>query len=131
MSVTFCPATPIVHPTYGPMMHHHDVGPHLNLSNTNAAPLLHCLDLVNREDDGEEPDWIGSLPLDDFRGRLLIALAVAPEDPGRPTTLEQRTGGAVIIEGGRPAGYLQHRLRQLLDIADAAQAAGHSHIGWH
>lgn len=70
-------------------------------------------------------DAYGQLPAADFRARVLLALGLAPVDPGRP---DVRLGRTVLV--GRPAGYLQRRLRDLYELADWCAARGRD-VAWH
>ncbi|MDJ0465004.1 hypothetical protein [Streptomyces sp. H27-C3] len=70
-------------------------------------------------------DACGELPAEDFRGRVLTALGLAPEDPGRP---DIRLGRTLLL--GRPAGYLQRRLTELHALADWCAAHGRD-VAWH
>ncbi|WP_282795761.1 hypothetical protein [Streptomyces sp. CC224B] len=70
-------------------------------------------------------DSYGELAADDFRGRVLTALGLAPDDPGRPDVQLGRT-----LLFGRPAGYLQRRLRELHALADWCAAHGRD-VAWH
>jgi hypothetical protein len=84
--------------------------PEINVSNTNAVLLLHALGYGDLREDGE---LFGDAAPEDFRGRVLTALALAPVDEGVPS---YQVGN--WIEGGRQPGYLQDRLAQLLEVAD-------------
>ncbi|WP_435058500.1 hypothetical protein [Streptomyces sp. bgisy060] len=70
-------------------------------------------------------DAYGELAADAFRGRVLTALGLAPDDPGRP---DVRLGRTLLL--GRPAGYLQRRLRELYDLADWCAAHGRD-VAWY
>lgn len=70
-------------------------------------------------------DAHGELAADDFRGRVLTALGLAPVDPGRP---DVQLGRTLLV--GRPAGYLQRRLRELHALADWCSAHGRD-VAWH
>jgi hypothetical protein len=71
----------------------------------------------------EEEAW-GQLPADHFLGRVLVALAVAPQDPGVPWTHSGRHHG-----GGRAAGHLQRRLLELHDLAQWCARNGRA-VAW-
>jgi hypothetical protein len=88
----------------------------VNMSNSNAATVCAALGL-----DLNELDWCGTLPAEDFLGRILVALAVSPVDAGVPVH-EVPGPGARFIECGRPEGYTQQRLGQLRELADWAVA---------
>ncbi len=92
--------------------------PEVNLSNLNAAEVFPLLG-ISLSDEG----WCGSLPAEDFKGRVLVALALAPEDLGRaaePTVMF----GLVGTIAAREAGYVQSRLAKMLEVADYALAGG-------
>jgi hypothetical protein len=90
-------------------------------SNTDPAPTL-CA--AAREADGlpgtvPDPAVLpcaagdaGQIPAEDFLGRVLVALALTPEDAGVDGYWSGRTH-----MGGRRAGYLQRRLVELHDLA--------------
>lgn len=95
--------------------------PSVNMSNANAATVFESLGL------SLAPDYCGSLPAEDFLGRVLMAEAVAPEDAGVPAmTTMSLEGGATMIDCGRPEGYTQTRLAQLRQVAEFAQERGAS-----
>jgi hypothetical protein len=106
--------------------------PEVNVSNSNARLLLEALGLPF-------VDGCGSLGADDFLGRVLTALAVAPQDagvpahrlvPGESTIFGPVVeGGATFIDCGRSEGYLQERLLQLEEVATAALLAGRE-VSW-
>ena len=90
----------------------------INVSSANAVVLCDALG-INLAEEG----WCGSLPAEDFLGRVLVALAVQPSDEGIPTH-EVPTGGVRWIECGRRPGYIQDRLAQLHELAEWAVAHG-------
>ncbi|MEU5900416.1 hypothetical protein [Streptomyces venezuelae] len=67
----------------------------------------------------------GQLAADDFRGRVLTALGLAPDDPGTP---DLRLGRTQLL--GRPGGYLQRRLRELHTLADWCTTHNRN-VTWH
>lgn len=79
----------------------------------------------------EDGDMWGSATAADFLGRVLLAEAISPTDEGTPARRalpgEQVgpflavEGGAVLHDGGRPAGYLQDVLRRLRALAEVAR----------
>lgn len=87
--------------------------PSVNISNVNAVTVL---DTLGVNIDGEE--LCGGLPAEDFLGRVLTALAIAPESPEIPSYAVSPN----VIACGRPAGYLQDRLRGLHEVAEFALA---------
>ena len=93
----------------------------VNMSNRNARPVLESLGI-----EGDDL-WCGSMDAQEFLGRVLMALAVAPTDEGLP---EHEWEGASefgfgrFIDAGREPGYLQARLERLHEVAAAAVADG-------
>lgn len=80
----------------------------INMSNTNAAMICEALGL------SLAPDYCGDMPAEAFLGRVLLALAICPEDDGMPSYEHTVVGtGPRVIEGSRRSGYLQERLQQL------------------
>lgn len=89
----------------------------VNVSNTNARDILEVLGY-------EQDELCGSATSDDFMGRILIALAIAPESAERVTEVSRSNYGSTIINCGRDAGYIQDRLTDLLDVVSDASNAG-------
>ena len=102
-----------------------DVDPQLQVSNTNGLRLLESLGLSTPE----EPQYFGTVSAEDFLGRTLIALALEPTDEGIPLVDSITSGGARLIECGRPVGYLQQKLEMLRDVITFAQKHN-SNISW-
>lgn len=94
--------------------------PSLNMANGNAAEVLHALGCTSEE------VYCGGTAFgaEDFRDRVVVALVLADADPGRPASTTSSPGGATFVECGVPAGYLQDRLSELLEVADFAVAHG-------
>ena len=93
--------------------------PEVQMSNLNASEVFPLLGI-----DLEESYWCGSMSADDFKGRVLLALALAPEDMGREA---EPMGHAVLgigIRAPREVGYTQARLAKMLEVADLALARG-------
>ena len=89
----------------------------VNMSNSNAHNVCQALGI------DLEPEWCGSMSADDFLGRVLLALAISPEDEGMPSyELPREPGRVRWIEAARRPGYLQERLGQLRELADWAVA---------
>lgn len=88
----------------------------INMANRNAALVSDALGHLF-----DEFEWWGEMPASDFLGRVLMALAIAPDDEGMPA-YEVPTGGAQFIEGARRPGYLQDRLIELKALAEWAVA---------
>jgi hypothetical protein len=93
----------------------------VNMCNRNAA---HVLDTLGVDTSGE---LAGELAGDELRGRVLLALGLAPADEGRDAQAHDEAGR--FIEGARHPGYLQERLEQLRDLAEHCQACGYM-IAW-
>lgn len=89
---------------------HDNSGPDLNVAEHTAALLPRALGYSEDVDAGE---CSGDADSAEFLGRILTALAIAPDDPGIPW---HRTTPR-FVECGRVPGYLQEQLRVLHDIA--------------
>jgi hypothetical protein len=90
--------------------HEEHESPSVNVTDSNAA-LLH--DTLGYH--GPDDDLIaGTAGADEFAGRVLTALALAPADAGTPW----HEPTPRFIECGRRPGYLQHRLRELQELAE-------------
>lgn len=86
----------------------------VNVSNSNAAFLLQALGLPTSD------ELCGETTGEDFLGRVLLATGPNPADEGVPAlNLDPR-----VIDMGRRPGYLQERLEQLADVAQAARTRG-------
>lgn len=124
---------------YGPMLSEvqsQGVAPEVNVSNINARDLLDVLGI-----EVVDGDLWGTLSAEDFEGRVLMALAVAPVSAERLTE-EAKAGqvtfgpngvgidpsgeakGATFILCGRPEGYVQERLESLREVAAFAREHG-------
>lgn len=121
MSVTFSAATRTFHPEFNADV----LSPipaasalQVNVSSANAVVLCGSLGI-----DLEFEGWCGSLPAQDFLGRVLLALAIEPADEGIPSH-ELPTGGVRWVECGRRPGYIQERLLQLHELAEWAAENG-------
>lgn len=93
--------------------------PEVQMSNLNASEVFPLLGI-----DLEESYWCGSMSAGDFKGRILLALALAPEDFGREA---EPIGHAVLgigIRAPREVGYTQVRLAMMLEVADLAISRG-------
>ncbi|MEW1639334.1 hypothetical protein AB0469_35430 [Streptomyces sp. NPDC093801] len=77
----------------------------VNMANSNAARVLEVLGF---------DELAGDADAEDFLGRVLVALALAPVDAGRPSTAEGN-----FIDCGRTAGYTQRRLDELRELGRA------------
>ncbi|MFR9675869.1 hypothetical protein [Streptomyces sp. TR02-1] len=78
--------------------------PVTDLHSQNAARILDLL--------GMPGDACGEIPADDLLGRVLVALALTPEDAGTPTLTDRN-----FTYVGRSAGRLQLHLESLHELA--------------
>lgn len=103
--------------------------PETNVAFGNAIDLLDALGVDFRfEPTPEEAEndifgvagveLCGTLDAEDFMGRVLTALALAPESAEIPS--HAAVGAPNIIRGHREEGYVQNRLRELHEIAQFA-----------
>ncbi|GAA3381518.1 hypothetical protein GCM10020367_73080 [Streptomyces sannanensis] len=83
-------------------------GEPVDMNNANAARVLGTLGYS--EPYGDEGAEI-------FLGCILLALALDPEDAGRPAVTDSR-----FTDCGRPQGYTGARLRELHHLAEFARA---------
>ncbi|MFD9047753.1 hypothetical protein, partial [Streptomyces zaomyceticus] len=81
-------------------------GESVNMANANAARVLDVLGF---------DELCGEVGARDFLGRVLMALALEPEDAGRPSSVEGR-----VVDCGRPVGYVQARLEELRVLGEEA-----------
>ena len=102
-----------------------DQDPQLRVSNGNGVRLLQTLGLSTEDDIA----YSGSVPADDFLGRILIALALEPVDEGLPLVESITSGGARLVDCGRPEGYIQDKLKALLNVVEFAKSQN-SNITW-
>ena len=92
-----------------------DESPEVLLLDSNARLILENLGL-----DDIDGELFGSCPAQDFLGRVLVALAIAPQDAGRPTTVDRSPAGSRIVNYGRVPGFLQDKLVELQALAEYA-----------
>ncbi|TQK49869.1 hypothetical protein FBY35_0145 [Streptomyces sp. SLBN-118] len=85
-------------------------GDPVDMANSNAARVLDTLGYA--EPYGDEDARL-------FLGRVLLALALNPEDAGRPAVVDGR-----FTDCGRAPGYVQSRLNELRELAQYAHARG-------
>lgn len=91
--------------------------PEVQMSNTNAFRLLEVLGVV-----GEQ--WCGEFDPEDLLGRILVAQAVYPGDPGALPETSHGAQGATLIYCGRRAGYVEEKLEALVGVVEHAQSHG-------
>lgn len=96
--------------------------PEVGLSQGNGEEMLRTLGVApaGYVDPMEFP-YAGSMPADEFLGRVLTALALDPGDPGRPSSVERGAGGATLIDCGRAVGYRAEVLNRLHELAEWAR----------
>lgn len=96
----------------------------LNVSNTNARAI--ATSLVLAFDEGEMPP----VPIDTVLSRCHAFLrnTLGKPDPGVAAVVTEGDGRATLIDCGRSEGYLQIRVKALMDLARAGQARGATHI---
>lgn len=83
----------------------------VNVSMVNAVDVFDALGI-----EGEARTEGGLMSAEEFEGRVLMALAVAPVSAERPTITEGR-----LVDCGRPEGYLQGVLERLRAVAQWAR----------
>lgn len=93
--------------------------PEVQMANLNASEIFPLLGIGL-----EDSDWCGSMPADDFKGRVLLALALAPEDLGRGAEPMGHAVFGIGVRAPREVGYTQARLTMMLEVADLALARG-------
>jgi hypothetical protein len=99
----------------------------VNMANANARVVLDALGFA---EDVAAGDLCGTVPAQDFLGRVLTGFGLAPTDPGRPVTENTGQHGARFIDCGRAPGYVQDRLVQLQELAEAAVGTPGAVISW-
>jgi hypothetical protein len=104
------------------------VAPECQLANGNAAELLEMLGILTEDKDFADA-CVGALPAEDMLGRVLTVIALMPEDDGRPAVdISHPSFGPRIIQGGRPAGYFDHKFADLRTVCEDARSRGVSVI---
>jgi hypothetical protein len=102
--------------------------PEVNVSNATAVELLDNLGILVGEDFSER--CLGSISATDLKGRVLMALALLPEDEGMPAHQAGNTMfGLQVWTAPRPAGHTQNVLHRLLEVAEFALAQGRE-VDW-
>lgn len=107
--------------------------PEVNVSVYNAMTLLDALGVDYRyeptEDEREHDclglagvELVGGLDAQDFMGRVLTALAVAPQSAEVPA--HAAVGAPNVVNCGRREGYLQEKLVALHEVAQFAADHG-------
>lgn len=108
--------------------------PDVEVTSRNAPLLLAALGYGEFD---ESDDMWGEASPQEFRGRVLTALAVAPADAGVPAHSDADApaylgalGGARWRQCGRREGWLQDKLAALHDLADWCERHGRQ-VHWH
>lgn len=121
---------PDICPDYGWMIRevHTMQIPDVQASNANARTLLNALG-YGTDDSDRDPfacteELSGSEDADSFLGRVLLALAVLPEDAGLPVVTTGR-----VHDCGRAPGYVQEKLNGLRTLAQWCQEHGRA-VSW-
>ena len=107
-------------PSISPI-HEGGTSPKVNMANGNVVGIFKVLGLLSDTPDSTDVDDAfqgGSLSAEDFMGRIVIAEALAPISPARPTVESQSSQGARFIECGLPEGYVQERIADLRVVAE-------------
>lgn len=103
--------------------------PEVNIANGNAIDILDTLGVDFRHETTPEEaerdlfgiagvELCGTLAATDFMGRVLTAMAIAPESAEIPA--HAAIGAPNMIRGHREAGYVQRILRDLHKVAQFA-----------
>ncbi len=96
-----------------------------SLSHANAADVLHALGL---EASFSERPW----PIQCFRTLLIVARRkrLGHASPAIPVTETRKPGTMLVIDCGRPEGYIERKLAQLSDLVNEGVEIGATHVGW-
>jgi len=96
-----------------------------SLSNANAADVLDALGL---EDSFSERPW----PIPCFRALLIVARRkrLGHASSAIPVTETRKPGTMLVIDCGRPEGYIERKLAQLSDLVNEGVDIGATHVGW-
>jgi len=97
----------------------------LSVSNANGADLLCTLGLA--------PELGGGpVPIEHFAG-LVTAAARRHFDhrsPALATVEDVQKGRVTVVFVGRPEGYIERRLGDLMTLIQRSRAVGATHFGW-
>jgi hypothetical protein len=96
----------------------------LSVSNANGADLLLAMGLA------PEPD--GLTPIDTFGGLVSATLRrhLNHRSAELPVWEDDEPGKMTLIYLGRPEGYIEQRLGELMRLVQSGRAAGATHFGW-
>lgn len=94
----------------------------INISNVNARSVIAWLGLP-------DDDLCGAVPARELAARCRRRLWDEPRnhDPALPGGVEVGALGALLVDGGRPAGYLRRQVERLLALAERA---GDRFVSW-
>jgi hypothetical protein len=97
----------------------------LSLSNANGADLLCTLGLA------PEPGG-GPVPIEHFAGLVTEAARrhLDHRSPALATVEDVQKGRVTVVLVGRPEGYIERRLSDLMTLIQRSRAAGATHFGW-
>ena len=97
----------------------------LSVSNANGADLLCTLGLA------PEPDG-GPVPIEHFAGLVTEAARrhLDHRSPALATIEDVQKGRLTVVLVGRPEGYIERRLGDLMALIQRSLAAGATHFGW-
>lgn len=100
----------------------------LNFSNTTARQLVHGIGVIEYWND--ESGLLDVVPIECFEARCTAFLRnhLGKPDPAIPTIVSQQPGRATLTECGRPEGWLQERVLELLRSIKDGRARGATHV---
>ena len=96
-----------------------------SLSNANAADVLDALGI---EGSFSERPW----PIQCFRTLLIVARRkrLGHASPTIPVTETRKPGTMLVIDCGRPEGYIEQKLARVSDLVNEGVEIGATHVGW-
>ena len=97
----------------------------LSVSNANGSDLLCALGLA------PEPGG-GPVPIEHFAGLVTAAARrhLDHRSPALATVEDVQKGRLTVVLVGRPEGYIERRLSDLMTLIQRSRAAGATHFGW-
>ena len=97
----------------------------LSISNANGADLLCTLGLA------PEPGG-GPVPIEHFAALVTEAARrhLDHRSPALATIEDVQKGQLTVVLVGRPEGYIERRLGDLMSLIQRSRAAGATHFGW-
>jgi hypothetical protein len=107
---------------FDPLLGHDDR--EFSFSNANAADVLDALGI---EDSFSERPW----PIPCFRALLIVARRkrLGHASPAIPVTEMRKPGTMLVIDCGRPEGYIEQKLAKLSDIVNEGVEIEAHHVG--